>query len=350
MTVGGAIAADIHGKNHHVDGTLREPRRARSRCTRPKGAFDGRRPSTTPSCSGPPRAAWASPASSPRPPSGCIPIETSLHRVDTERATDLDDVMARMVEGDDALPLLGRVDRLPRHRRARSAASVLTRGDHAPLDALPPRSATRPAALRAAGARLRRAAVGAERAAQPADRPRLQRAVVPQGAARTGGPPRVDQRVLPPARRRARLEPHLRQPRLRAVPVRGARRRRPTPSGARSSALERRAQCASFLAVLKRFGPGEPGPAVVPRAGLDARARHPGRPSAASAPLLDDLDELVVDAGGRVYLAKDSRLDPSCSPRCTPSSTASASCASRVDPDGVLQSDLARRLASSDRS
>ena len=61
--------------------------------------------------------------------------------------------------------------------------------------------------------------------------------------------------------------------------------------------------------MLKRFGPGDPGPAVVPDARLDPRPRpavgHDGLDR-----LLDDLDEQVLAAGGRVYLAKDSRLAP----------------------------------------
>ena len=66
-------------------------------------------------------------------------------------------------------------------------------------------------------------------------------------------------------------------------------------------------RCASFLAVLKRFEHDSRAMLGFPIVGLDARARHP-RAGAALAPLLDGLDELVVEAGGRVYLTKDSRL------------------------------------------
>ena len=98
----------------------------------------------------------------------------------------------------------------------------------------------------------------------------------------------------------------------------------------------------SFLTVLKRFGPANPGPLSFPIPGwtlaADVSAAVPG--------LLDVLNELdgeVAAVGGRLYLAKDSRQSAAMVQRTYPRLEEWQGIRSRLDPRGVLDSDLARR-------
>src|SRR5438309_347873 len=84
------------------------------------------------------RAAWSLAgwdAATATPPQR---VATSRIRMDTERARDLDDVMARMSSGDDAYQYsVAWIDCLARGRAL--GRSVLTRGDHAEVAELPAR-------------------------------------------------------------------------------------------------------------------------------------------------------------------------------------------------------------------
>ena len=100
----------------------------------------------------------------------------------------------------------------------------------------------------------------------------------------------------------------------------------------------------SFLTVLKRFGPGNPGPLSFPQPGwtlaADVPAAVPGLLEA-----LDALDEQVAAAGGRLYLAKDSRQSAGMLQRSYPRLDEWRQERDRLDPRHVFRSDLARRLA-----
>jgi decaprenylphospho-beta-D-ribofuranose 2-oxidase len=98
-----------------------------------------------------------------------------------------------------------------------------------------------------------------------------------------------------------------------------------------------------YLAVLKRLGPEFGGPLSFPLEGwtlaADMPAAAPGLMAA-----LDELDEVVAGCGGRVYLTKDARLRRETMAAMYPELDRFRAQRAPVDPGGVLRSDLARRL------
>ena len=98
----------------------------------------------------------------------------------------------------------------------------------------------------------------------------------------------------------------------------------------------------SCLNVLKRFGPGTPSPLSFPMPGWTLALDLPVR--AGLDGLLDRLDAMVLEAGGRVYLAKDSRTPARHLAAMYPELDRFADLRHRVDPEGRFSSDLARRL------
>ena len=186
-----------------------------------------------------------------------LPVETACDDAWTPSAR-----RPRRLHGPDGrarrrLPLLGGVDRLPGPRPP-LGRSVLMRGDHAAGTTLTERERRGPALIAPAACWLA-ARRGARRPAEPASRARVQRGS--GSAARRARSAAGSSRslLLPPARRRAGAGTGSTG---RAASCStssscpfGARGR--AARGAR--AAERRAARASFLAVLKRFGPGSAG-------------------------------------------------------------------------------------------
>ena len=98
-----------------------------------------------------------------------------------------------------------------------------------------------------------------------------------------------------------------------------------------------------YLAVFKRLGDAFGGPLSFPLGGWTLAVDLPARAAELDSSLRE-LDELVAGCGGRVYLTKDVRLQREMLPAMYPQLGRFQEIRSRVDPDGIIRSDLARRL------
>ncbi|WP_309030565.1 FAD-binding oxidoreductase [Streptomyces alfalfae] len=339
VTVGGAIGADIHGKNHHGSGAFARHVLAMDLLTA-DGAVRTLVPGTPlfDATAGGMGLTGVILSATVR----LQPVETSLMSVDTERATDLDDLMARLTATDHRYRYsVAWIDLLA--RGAAMGRSVLTRGDHAPLDALPARArarraplAFRPGQLPAAPSfvpegLLGRRSVGLFNELWYRKAPRW----------RTGELQKISTFFHP-------LDgvPHWNRVYGRS----GFVQYQFVVGYGKEEALRRVVRrisergCPSFLAVLKRFGDADPGWLSFPMPGwtlaLDIPANLPGLGA-----FLDELDEEVAAADGRVYLAKDSRLRPEMLAGMYPRLDDFRALRAELDPRGVFRSDLSRRLA-----
>jgi decaprenylphospho-beta-D-ribofuranose 2-oxidase len=336
VTVGGAIAADVHGKNHHRDGSFARHVLDLTMAT-PTGTV-----SASPDRD--PELFWATAGGmgltgvivSAR--LQLIPIETSWMQVDSERFRTLEDLMTTMAKTDDDYRYsVAWLDCLA--HRGLERRSVLTRGDHAPSAALPDR-------LRA-------------RSRETPGEPTLR---VPRPApGRLVN--RLSVRALNEAWFRASTDAHQSLRPLAGFfhPLDGVAGWNllygpqgfvqyqfvvpPDRGDVVESAVETIAGSGlpSFLAVLKRFGPGTPGPLSFAQEGWTLALDFPLGPHELPG-LLDRLDEVVAGAGGRVYLAKDARLRPELLPVMYPRLAELDAVRRRVDPLGRLASDLSRRV------
>jgi decaprenylphospho-beta-D-ribofuranose 2-oxidase len=339
VSLGGAIAADVHGKNHHAAGSF--ARHVRS--------FDllmagGQVRTVTPEDS--PELFWATAGGMGltgiilRATVQMTPVQTSRVRVDTFRAASIDEAMERLSETDARYRYtVAWSDCLA--RGAALGRSVITCGDFAAVDELPRRQRRQPFAFRP-GARfgappwfpdglLNAATVAAANEAWYRKAPR-QRA----GEIQTIGQffhPLDAIRNWNRAYGRAGfvqyqyVVPFGHEDVIRATFERTSAARAP-----------------SFVTVLKRFGESSPGPLSFPAPGwtlaLDFPARTPGL-----AALLDWLDEQVLAAGGRVYLAKDGRVRPLVFEAMYPRAGEFRGLRAGIDPHRRFASDLSRRLA-----
>ena len=338
VTVGGAIAADIHGKNHHRVGSFSQHVRWLDLLT-----ADGQVRRVGPEAD--PELFWATAGGMGL--TGVIlrarvqmkPIESSRILVDTDRTPDLDSLMTLLTETDHLYDYsVAWIDCVA--KGARMGRSVLTRGRFARRDELPPKKQADP---------LRYAA--SVKLSAPN--------VFPPGLLNLATVAAFNELWY-------RKSPKKKRDQLQSIPTFfhpldgvGAWNRIYGPRGfvqyqftvpfgqeeAMREALVRISSsgAASFLAVLKRFGDGNPGMLSYPSPGWTLALDIPVVKGLAT--LLDGLDELVVGAGGRIYLAKDSRVRPELFEQMYPQLETFRAVRARVDPDGVFTSDLARRLS-----
>ncbi len=99
---------------------------------------------------------------------------------------------------------------------------------------------------------------------------------------------------------------------------------------------------ASPLAVLKRMGPGRGGMISFPMEGYTLAIDFPNRVGAAK--LIATLEEMTAEAGGRIYLAKDSLATAERVQAMYPELGDWQAQAAKADPEGALVTDLVRRL------
>jgi decaprenylphospho-beta-D-ribofuranose 2-oxidase len=336
VSIGGAISADVHGKNHHVAGSF-----ARHVSTLDIVLPDGELRTLTPADD----LFWATAGGMGL--TGCIiratvqlkKVSTSRLRVDTIRTADIDETMAVLTAHDHRFGYtVAWCDSLA--QRGSTGRSVVTSGDFAEADDLPQ----------------------PERDRRYDFRPDARIGLPP------GFPPGLINRYTVGLANQAwyRKAPRSRTGELQTIgqffhPLDGIRNwnRMYGPGGFRqyqyvlpfgAEAAVRRsvemvsaARAPSFVTVLKRFGPGDSGLLSFPMAGwtlaLDFPARTPGLDG-----LLDALDALVVAEGGRVYLAKDSRVRPEILAEMYPRLEEFRQLRAELDPRGVVASDLSRRL------
>jgi len=339
VTVGGAIAADVHGKNHHRDGSF-------------GGwveSFDmvlasGELVSVSPVSD--PGLFWATVGGmgltgvivSARV--RMIPVETSRMLVSTRRFGDLDSLMASMTERDDAFRYsVAWVDATVSGRRL--GRGVVTWGEHATRGELSGRAGREPLSY------------------APSQRVGVPGVVGSVGVVRRWNAAAFSEAWF-------RKAPVSRDGEVQSIPaffhpldgvadwnrVYGRRGfvqyQFVVPDTAVDTVrqvLERVvvSKPADFLNVLKRFGAADDGMLSFPMPGWTLTVDLPVVDGLGA--LLHELDDMVLSAGGRVYLAKDAHTTPAMIAAGYPRLAEWRSVRDRVDPTRVFQSDLARRLA-----
>ncbi len=323
VTVGGAIASDIHGKSHGVDGTFGSHVRSLE-LLRADGEVVTLEPGSDLFAATLGGMGLTGVIVSAR--IALAPAASGIVSVDTDRADSLDEVLALLAAPGGKyrvawLDLLG----------TRPGRGVVTRAEPAadgPVPGAVVRSrATVPA--RWPGGVLRPSTVQAFNELRFRSAPRRARGV----------PETLGTHMFP-------LDALEHWPRLYG-PAGFVQYQFVVPPGA-EAVLERviehlrTARVPCYLAVLKDFGPANAAPLSFPAAGWTLALDLP-RSAPLLAPTLDALDALVAEAGGRIYLTKDARTRPEALAAMYPRLGEWRAARDAADPDGRWRSDLAVR-------
>ena len=337
VTIGGAIGADIHGKAHHVAGSFGNHVEAMTVVT-----ADGEVRELTPDGPGS-ELFWATVAGMGL--TGVVVrarlrlhrVETAYFTVDTEQIDNLDELMARQSTGDEEYAeSVSWFDAVT--TGAHFGRGLLTRANHTTLAELPPK-------LRADPLKF--------------DAPQLLTVpdVFPPGMLNKVTGKLFSEVWYRKSPTRAGAIQNITQF-LHPLDVVGEWNRGYGPRGfvqyqfvvppergdVVRGVLERMTAAGqvSALNVLKRFGAGNRAPLSFPMPGWTLAVDIPvGR---GLGRLCDELDELVLDAGGRLYLAKESRTTPAAIRRGYPRLDEWRAVRDAVDPKHVFASDMSRRL------
>jgi decaprenylphospho-beta-D-ribofuranose 2-oxidase len=104
----------------------------------------------------------------------------------------------------------------------------------------------------------------------------------------------------------------------------------------------RRSRAASFLAVLKTLGSEGPGYLSFPQRGYTLALDFPRKPGVRD--LMNRLERITLEYGGRIYLAKDACVSAEGFQTMYPKLDRYRSVLEAIDPDQHMNSDMARRL------
>ena len=336
VTVGGCIANDVHGKAHHAQGCF-------SRCVDAITVLLASGDVVEASRERNADLFWATFGGM-----GLLgvvltatirlrAVETTYFRQKSIVANDLESMFAALEDNDQKFPYsVATIDVLA--TGARLGRGVLTVGDHARRDELPARLAAHPLRIS-----------GPPKVTVPFELPEI--ALNPLSIRLANAAILRIQRTAPPFGhyegffypldkigywnrgfgRRGFAQYQF------VIPFADGLRRMREMLGAIQSAGE-----LPFLNVLKRFGKASGGLLSFPREGYTFAIDFPIRSNTVA--LLRRLDGMVLDAGGRIYLGKDSYLDAPTFRTMYPEIDPWLAVKAKYDPQGVFTSDLGRRV------